>query len=620
MRLGEIRRRLRLQAALEGAVRGAALAALGLAVGVAIARGRGGAPPVRDLAALMFLGTAAGAAARGARRITLTRCARIADAALDGQDRLLSALCLDAAEPSPFARALRADAIRRVEVLVPGAAVPARRPAGLSALGLAGLALAAAALVPGASHAARIAPLAVAVEPRRPLPDGALDSEREAARDAVSEAARLGDERLAALAGELDRTLRRLADGKLNDGAALDLLRALEARTTEAARDARRDGLAAEAAARALEASGETRAAGSALAQTGAGTGDDARAREALGASAAAHPAETARALTAAAQNLAGAAESGGDAPGSESKEGPRRLEREAQNGGSAGSENGAPRAGDPETRHLEQLRRDLDDAAAACRSGDASCRSGAEDRAQDLARLGRQGAARDALQRLQRTAEQVRARIGRGELRQGDTNAMRSFGRAARGAEAPTGTGSDSDGDQTGGDDRAGESDAQGKSSEGGAGARARKPGSDEGQGNGNGNGAEAAAASAAFGTEGGDAPSREEAGTGNGIGHQPGGPPLGARAAESGPAAGSEADVPIADGAGPGRAEVIGTAAGHGFATRGYARMFGDYAAAVEDALGTTAVPEGKRYLVRRYFDLIRPRPDGRTSRSHP
>ena len=75
---------------------------------------------------------------------------------------------------------------------------------------------------------------------------------------------------------------------------------------------------------------------------------------------------------------------------------------------------------------------------------------------------------------------------------------------------------------------------------------------------------------------------------------------------------------DVPLADGAGPGRAEVIGTAAGRGFASPGYARTFNDYAAAVEDALGATAVPEGKRYLVRRYFDSIRPRPPARAPRS--
>ena len=54
-----------------------------------------------------------------------------------------------------------------------------------------------------------------------------------------------------------------------------------------------------------------------------------------------------------------------------------------------------------------------------------------------------------------------------------------------------------------------------------------------------------------------------------------------------------------------------MIGTAAGRGFASPGYARTFNDYAAAVEDEASATAVPEGKRYLVRRYFDLIRPRP---------
>jgi hypothetical protein len=112
----------------------------------------------------------------------------------------------------------------------------------------------------------------------------------------------------------------------------------------------------------------------------------------------------------------------------------------------------------------------------------------------------------------------------------------------------------------------------------------------------------------------------SQDEAGTGNGIGNQPGGAPLGARRGAALAGRDSEAgnDVPVRDGAGPGRAEVIGTAAGRGFAGPGYARTFHDYAAAVEDALGATAVPEGKRYLVRRYFDLIRPRPPARAPRA--
>ncbi len=96
-----------------------------------------------------------------------------------------------------------------------------------------------------------------------------------------------------------------------------------------------------------------------------------------------------------------------------------------------------------------------------------------------------------------------------------------------------------------------------------------------------------------------------------GGGVGRESGGPPLG-RATGPGNR-GQETEARVADGAGPNRAEVIGVAAGRGFAAPGYARVFADYQSAVEEALGSTAVPEGKRYLVRRYFDLIRPRDGG-------
>src|SRR5205814_6182038 len=107
-------------------------------------------------------------------------------------------------------RALLADATRRAEVLVPGAVVPARRPPGLPALGVAALALAGAALVPTSSRAARVVPAAPPVDRGAPLGAGALDAERAEARAAAAQAARLGDERLAALAAELESALRRL--------------------------------------------------------------------------------------------------------------------------------------------------------------------------------------------------------------------------------------------------------------------------------------------------------------------------------------------------------------------------------------------------------------------------
>jgi hypothetical protein len=94
----------------------------------------------------------------------------------------------------------------------------------------------------------------------------------------------------------------------------------------------------------------------------------------------------------------------------------------------------------------------------------------------------------------------------------------------------------------------------------------------------------------------------------TGEGQGNGAGGPPLGQRGDMR--TRGHEAEARVTSGAGPNRAEVIGGAADRGFAQRDYARVFADYQAAVEDALATTAVPEGRRYVVRRYFDLIRPR----------
>ena len=53
-----------------------------------------------------------------------------------------------------------------------------------------------------------------------------------------------------------------------------------------------------------------------------------------------------------------------------------------------------------------------------------------------------------------------------------------------------------------------------------------------------------------------------------------------------------------------------MIEAAAERGFARGAYNRVFSDYQAAVEEALTAGDVPEGRRYVVRRYFQLIRPR----------
>ncbi|HXU01199.1 MAG TPA: hypothetical protein VN903_09415, partial [Polyangia bacterium] len=598
---------------------------LAAAIAIAHVGGRSvGAPrPVALLAASIVLG----AIIRSARSIPLEGCARFADAALDRQDRVLSALCLRDQE-TPLARALVQDAVARTRTLAPGGAVAPRRPKGLPALAMGAVVLAAAAVAPVRSRAARV-PIAVPPAPGVPLTRGALDVEREEARRAAEAAALLHDERLAALAGELQGTLRRLSAGQLSDGDALEKLSELQRQAAEAAAQAARDAKAFEAAKKALESEPATRGAGEALTAEDA---DAARARAALGAAAAENPTQTARALASAARGV-------GNTLGGQEGDGgndPRRLSRESDDKeGSAASEK--PGDGD---RRLERLQRNLDGASRACRDGDPSCKSRAEKSGGDLSQMGNRGASAEALRQLERALRQMRERLGRGEMRGGDQSGMRRFERAARGESGQPGQGQGQPGQQgegqqgdgvgtsEGGGQGEGDATAEqggesGKTGQGQSGQRGQdgKPGDGQGQGQagkgqgqgqGKGQGedgeGEGTGEAAALLAERETVEARGSSAPGDGIGNGRGGPPLGQRGDMQ--ARGHETEARVASGAGPNRAEVIGGAADRGFAQRGYARVFADYQAAVEDALATTAVPEGRRYVVRRYFDLIRPR----------
>jgi hypothetical protein len=619
--LRRIRRRLRLWMAVEGAVAGAAAGAVALAGAVTALHVAGHAVGLGRPLALLAGSVAVGALARAARRIPLARCARFADAALDRQDRVLSAFCLQG-DPSPLARALVRDAVERTRALAPGGAVSARRPKGLAALAMGALVLAAAAVAPVRSRAARL-PVVTPPAPGAPLAAGTLDVEREEARRAAEAAARLHDERLATLAGELQRTLRRLAAGQLSDGEALAKLSALQREVAEAAAQAARDANAFEAAKKALEGEAATRGAGEVLSAEDA---DAARARAALGSAAAENPTETGRALSAAARGVAsalGAPAEGGD-------KNPRRLQRESDGQAGAGA-SAADNKGDAE-RHLERLQRDLGDAASACRDGDPSCKSRAEKSGGDLGQMGGRGASAESLRQLERALRQMRDRLGRGEMRSGDQQAMRSFERAARGEngqpgqggqgqqEGQQGEGQQGDGVGTGEGSGQGQGDsvAEGEQSGGGESGKDGKDGKDgkggkgsDGKGKASGNGKNGEGAATAEGMALLGEKTVESTGSsapGEGQGNGAGGPPLGKRGDMQ--TRGHETEARVVNGAGPNRAEVIGGAADRGFAQHGYARVFADYQAAVEDALATTAVPEGRRYVVRRYFDLIRPR----------
>jgi len=655
--LASIRRRLRLFAAAEGAVAGTAVGLAALALAVALVHHRGGAVAVLPATALVAASAVAGAAVRAARRITLTRCARFADAALDGEDQVLSALWLGggagSAADGPWVRALVAAATARARRLTPAAAVPARRPKHLPLLAAGAAALAIAALLPARTRAARPIGSPAIVAAGTPVSADALDTERDAARAAAEAARTLDNATLGALARELGDVVRRLTRGQLAEGEALDHLKALEARAADAARSAERERAALQAAERALSDAAATQAASAALQAAGADgrPGGDQAARAALGDAAGRNPTETASALAAAAQGVSAAAGGAGEegAKGANARE-QRRLQREhdqatpdpAAQGGSAASGSEGRKDGDAAEpdRRLERLSRDLDEASRACRAGDPDCRAQAEQRGSDLARLSRDARGGEALRQLERALHQMRSRIGRGELRDGaragQDSAMRGFMRAARGAQGQNGQASASGNQDSGGGNGA----PSGRQSPGAgtptgeangavpsqAGAPGRPGGASAG-GNDQESGGNAAegAGPGERGDQDGRSDGRGESeanaeqgrgaqdGTGDGIGHAPGGAPLGradgARGANAADRA-HDSEAKVANGAGPSRPEVIGTAAGKGFTSPGYARVFSDYQSAVEDALSATAVPEGRRYTVRRYFDLIRPR----------
>jgi hypothetical protein len=609
--LRRIRRRLRLWMALEGAVAGAATGAILAAAGVAVAHAAGHPVGLARPIALVAAAVALGASARATRRVPLASCARFADAALDGQDRVLSAYCLRNDE-TPMARALAADAAARARTLTPGGAVAPRRPKGLPALAVGAIVLAAAPFVPVRSRAARV-PAATQAAPRAPLATNLLDVERDEARRAAADARALHDPRLGLLAEDLQRTLQRLAAGHLSDGDALEKLASLQRQAAEAAEQAARDAKALAAAQKALGAEAATRAASEALSAEDGDAG--ARARAALGDAASDNPKQTARALAEAARGVGNTL--GGPDPSDDGGAGPRRLSRDGD--GARDDAKASPEPGRSEDeRRLERLQRNLDDTAKACRDGDPGCRQQAEKRGEDLGGMAGRGASAQSLRRLERALRQMRDRLGRGELR-GDQSAMRGFERSARGesgqpgrGQGQTGQGEGQQGDGVGTSAGQGQGQGQGDAiAEGKGEGQGKGNKSDKGgqgsEGNGDGDGAGTGEAAALI-AEGESREAGTTQATGDGVGKGSGGPALGQRGDMR--ARGRETEARVASGAGPNRAQVIGGAADRGFADHGYARVFGDYHAAVEDALAATAVPEGRRYVVRRYFDLIRPR----------
>jgi hypothetical protein len=601
--LVRIRRRARWLAALEGAVAGGAAGTGVLALVTAVARARGAGLGWRAGAAVVAVSAAAGAVALAARRIPLSRCARLLDAAIDGplpsRDRALSALSFTGAPATPFSRAAIADAVARGERFGPSAVAPAHRPRTLPLLAGGALALAIVGLVPARAPAALHVPPgdAVAARPREPrlrVAASALDAERAEARAAAEAAASAGDAPMAKVAAELRAALDALANGDLGQGEALDRLRELAARAADAAQDAEGQRAALRAAGRAMEPTAATRSLGRAL--SGDAPEATQRALEAL-ADRAAEGGDGDRAALA--QALEAAAAAAGDAAAGEATAGAEGEQRRRLNhdrpGGAAGAASGPPAARNGE-RRLERLHRDLNDAANGCHGDAETCSRQLRERGAELPNMQREAAGAGERRRLETAVRQLRERLRRGELGQPRTGQGEGrFARAARGQDTSSeGTGEASEGVEPGGarggDDPA-MADAEGEGES--VADETGRTGSGEGEGS---QGTQAA----------GDAEAQR--GQGAGIGKEPGADPLGAGSTP--PTRGHEREAHLRGTAGPTRSEVIEASARRGFASGDYQRVFDDYHAVVEESLAAGAVPEGRRYLVRRYFQLIRPR----------
>jgi hypothetical protein len=207
----------------------------------------------------------------------------------------------------------------------------------------------------------------------------------------------------------------------------------------------------------------------------------------------------------------------------------------------------------------------------------------------------------------VESAARQARERLRRGDLERPPGGEERRFQRAARGE--PSGT----EGGRAGGSKGEGQGEAQVIAAEGDDTFADPAGEGDEGAGEGmseqatqsDNDGEPGAGRSGSGGEE------RGAAAQGQGAGHEPGGDPLGAGSTP--PTRGREREARVRSGAGPTRSEVIESAARRGFASSDYVRVFSDYQPVVEESLAAAAVPEGRRYVVRRYFQLIRPRAAG-------
>jgi hypothetical protein len=262
--------------------------------------------------------------------------------------------------------------------------------------------------------------------------------------------------------------------------------------------------------------------------------------------------------------------------------------------------------------RRLSKLDRDLAKAAADLARDLGLSAEDLEQVAEDLNRLDQEQMSDKEKEQLRRRLEELRELIrqqqqGGKKMRQ----RLKRFLRRARGGRAQQGQGQGQQGQGQQGQGQQGQGQ-QGQGQQG----QGQQPGQGQGQGQGQG--------PVVLGPGGKPIPV-DMPGAGSGQGDQPGGQGSGEGGKEFGSGSGGDpkgestdidgknVDVraeAVDSGAGPTRAEVILSAADRGFTGKPYQKVYKQYRTVAEDQLDKEEIPDGMRFYVRRYFQLIRPR----------
>jgi hypothetical protein len=266
------------------------------------------------------------------------------------------------------------------------------------------------------------------------------------------------------------------------------------------------------------------------------------------------------------------------------------RLDRESERREQAG-------------RALSKLDRDLAKAAEDLMRDLGEAAKDLEQAAEDINRLEQQEMSDKEKEELRQRLEELRELIRQqGQGGQKRLARLMRFGQKARGQGGRPGEGQR---------DRDGQGKEQGQLRPGGEGADGEEKMLVLGPGGQPipmpGQGSEGSGSQGSEGREQGGQPGQPG---GKGIGKDPGGDPMGKKATDPKMSTQDVEAEGLDNKQGATNAEVILAAADRGFAGRPYKKVYREYRTVAEDQINKEDIPDGFRFYVRRYFQLIRPR----------